>query len=479
MLSKQSIGTINWKSVIMTTNPNWSISYQFIEDPADTSNWIYTWSAKPYTPVDSKVMTAAPVSYSYNTLGSFLMESKNQAWKTWWQCGKFVNDYLEYIWMTDASNRYYDDELSTKLNSVNTTLAVEWAIAVFDYWHKSSDWINHWHVGIVTKVYDDWSFDMIDSNWNLNKPWKIETKHINAGTESLKWFFDPSQPPRVTNSNWVSETFEWRGNTYDFSKYSGWNQLTDDEKLTVQNLLTYQTDPATLPKSWKDNWASNSRVRAAAAAIWRDYGYSETKYSLVKNAEKTWDDKALKWDISRNATSVSILKNLADSYWELNNWNIQKVNQWINNIKTQFGDDVTLTVASNMKVAAEEIAWALKWWASPSQEDTQRILDLFNGNLSNAQAQSIFRAFAKDLLDKNMTEALKFYQTTGYKPNSIYTDEVSDWVYSDMWLTDLAKYYDYTAPITTWPEDIREMYFSWLYTQSSMSNSNIDFILNG
>ena len=102
-----------------------------------------------------------------------------------------------------------------------------------------------------------------------------------------------------------------------------------------------------------------------------------------------------------------------------------------------------------MKVAAEEIAWALKWWASPSQEDTQRILELFNGNLSNQQAKSIFQAFAKDLLDKNMTEAMKFNQTTWYKPYSIYTDEVSDWVYNDLGLTDLAKYYDYT-PSTIW-----------------------------
>jgi hypothetical protein len=78
-----------------------------------------------------------------------------------------------------------------------------------------------------------------------------------------------------------------------------------------------------------------------------------------------------------------------------------------------------------------------------------------------------------------MTEAQRFTQTTWYKPYSIYTDEVSDRVYSDMGLTDLAKYYDYTAPITTWPEDIREMYFSWLYTQSNIPNTNIDFILNG
>jgi hypothetical protein len=39
-------------------------------------------------------------------------------------------------------------------------------------------------------------------------------------------------------------------------------------------------------------------------------------------------------------------------------------------------------------------------------------LNLFNGNLSNEQAQELFRTFAKDLLDKNMTEAQRFRQTT-------------------------------------------------------------------
>jgi hypothetical protein len=54
-----------------------------------------------------------------------------------------------------------------------------------------------------------------------------------------------------------------------------------------------------------------------------------------------------------------------------------------------------------------------------------------------------------------MTEAQRFRQTTWYKPYSIYTDEVSDRVYNDMGLTDLAKYYDYTPvnAYTSWPQD--------------------------
>ena len=445
MLSKQSIGTINWKSVIMTTNPNWSISYQFIDDPESATS-----TAKPYDLVDEKVFDTSPQSHSYYTLADFINDPNNKEWTYGGQCAKFVNDYLEKIWV---GRYFWNEDIKTRASRCNSDTAKVWTIAVFDYNNISSDGINHWHVGIVIDTDDKWYW-VLESNFDKNNPEKIQKRYVLNGSTSLKWFFDPSKPASAISSG-ENETFEWGWNTYNLGSYSWWNDLTETEKNTVVNLLTYQTDPASLPKSWKDNWASNQKIRAAAASIGRDYGYSERKYSLVKNAEKLWDDKSLKWDISRNATSVSILKNLADSYWDLNNWDIQKVNQWINNIKTQFWDAVTLSTAANMTVAAEEIAWALKWGASPSEKDTQNILDLFNGNLSNAQAQDLFRTFAKDLLDKNMTEAQRFRQTTWYKPYSIYTDEVSDRVYNDMWLTDLAKYYDYTPvnAYTSWPQD--------------------------
>jgi hypothetical protein len=62
MLSKQSVATINGKSVIMTTNPNGSISYQYLEDPSNTVS-----KAKPYDTVDPKVMSLE-TGTGYNTL---------------------------------------------------------------------------------------------------------------------------------------------------------------------------------------------------------------------------------------------------------------------------------------------------------------------------------------------------------------------------------------------------------------------------
>jgi hypothetical protein len=46
--------------------------------------------------------------------------------------------------------------------------------------------------------------------------------------------------------------------------------------------------------------------------------------------------------------------------------------------------------------------------------------------MSNAQAQDVFKHFAKDLVDKNASEAKRFKEVTGYKPESIYLEEVTD-----------------------------------------------------
>lgn len=195
--------------------------------------------AKAYTQVDEKVFNPTSSKYAtsaYNTLGSFLDKDKYQDGKYFWECGKFVNDYLQYIGVTDGSNRYYDNDLSTKLNSVNTYDPKVWSIAVFDYNHKSSDGINHGHVGIVTKVYEDWSFDVIDSNYDSN--WKIQKRHVNAWQASTKWFFDPSQTPKITTSSkwldslspneraeaewYIKQLTMWTMNNADITKYTSW-----------------------------------------------------------------------------------------------------------------------------------------------------------------------------------------------------------------------------------------------------------------
>lgn len=466
MLSKQSIGTINWKSVIMTTNPNWSISYQFIDDPDTTS------TAKPYDLVDEKVFDTSPQSHSYYTLADFINDPTNKEWTYWGQCAKFVNDYLENIWV---GRYFWNEDIKTRASRCNSDTAKVWTIAVFDYNNISSDWINHGHVWVVIDTDDKWYW-VLESNFDKKNPEKIQKRYVLNWSSSCKWFFDPSKwPSAIANDGWKETKFEWNGNTYDFTKYSWWQDLTDDEWLTVESLLTYQTDPASLPKSWKDNWASNSRVRAAASAIGRDYWYNERKFKEVKTIEDQRYKAAWPWgSSSANSTAMSILKAISDSFSDLENYDINTVNTWINQFKTETWDPTVWALYTDMRVASSEIAKALKWWASPTTEEINDIKSLLNGNMWEAQAKEVFKHFAKNLYEKNESEALNFYRVTWYKPEPIYTDEAAKWLTNSMWV-DLSRYYNYNWWVATWPKDEATRYYDGLQIgNKTYSNSELD-----
>ena len=219
MLSKQSITTINGRSVIMTTNPNWSISYQYIDSWITDSytidgvdyvvyNWQQmtakefnqkygnkVWTVKPYDMVDSKVFDTSPQSHSYYTLADFINDPKYQEWKKGWQCAVFVNDYLEKIWV----GRYFGTEdVKTRESRCNSDTAKVWTIAVFDYNHYT-DWKNYGHVWIVVDT-DENGFWVLDSNYDTKNPWTIQKRYIRYGSSSCKGFFDPSQPPRTATN---------------------------------------------------------------------------------------------------------------------------------------------------------------------------------------------------------------------------------------------------------------------------------------
>jgi len=256
MIAKQSITSINWRSVIMTTNPNWSISYRYIDDPYDTwiasmytvwdtnyvkltngdtmtaeeynkKYWNKVWTIKPYDMVSNSAFELAN-EYWYTkawTLWAFMSDPKNQEGQKWWQCAKFVNDYLESIWVW----RYFGTEdVKTRESWCNSDTAKVWTIAVFDYNHYT-DWKNYGHVWIVVDA-DENGFWVLDSNWDLKNPWIIKKRYIRYGSSSCKWFFDPSQPPRTA---WTSDN----------------TQTTPVDRLTLTALRNWQIVNSKVPET--------------------------------------------------------------------------------------------------------------------------------------------------------------------------------------------------------------------------------------
>ena len=504
MLSKQSIATINGRSVIMTTNPNGSISYQYIDswitdsytiDGVDyvvynwqqmtakefnEKYWWTAWTIKPYDMVDSKVFDTSPQSHNYYTLRDFIDDPSNQVWSKAWQCAKFVNNYLEKIWV----GRYFGNEnIQTRQSRCNSNTAKVWTIAVFDYNHTSDDWINHGHVGIVTKVDADWNgFRVLDSNYDVNNPWTVKERHILKWSSSLKGFFDPSQPPSVSKTSWNTWDIFTRNDGTEFDVWNSeiYNSLDNRWKQAVQQLLNNSLARTAITKR---NWYSDPEwILTAVSEI--NPAWSESDYNNRKTAEANRAKLEIGWATSRNATAATTAKRVYDLLDDITDKDLKRtwvntINDLINATSKEFWNEKIVELQTLLNWLQSEAAGALKWGnAAISDKDKEDMQAVFNANLTNWQLKKAMETMIRLLYDKNESEAKAIYNYWFYKKNPIWTDEVNEWMTNDLWI-DLSVYYNYDTKNSTWPDDIRTKYFDWLYSSNATMDSNISFILNG
>ena len=228
--------TINWKDYLTMW---WRII-----DP--TTLWIGTWdlsNVKPYNLVSVETME--------NWIDAFSV-GKNKG-DNYWECWKFVNDYLVSIGVTDANNRYFGNEtIDTRRQRCNSQTAAKWAVAVFDYGIISSDNKNHGHVAVVTQTYSDWSFDVIESNYPWW--WKVNKRHVEKNDANLQGFINYSL--WASSSQWYNtqDPYSW------VSKYtSTWKQINAGGWIT------------SLEKSF-DRWEklTDTRRKDLYSAYWVD-----------------------------------------------------------------------------------------------------------------------------------------------------------------------------------------------------------------
>lgn len=436
MLSKQSIGTINWRNVIMTTNPNWSISYQFIDDPENTVS-----ETKPYDIIDSKYMTSAPVSYGYNTLGTFLLDKKTDWTQKGWQCWKFVNDYLESIWF----GRYYDNELSTKLNSVNSDVPVEWAIAVFDYGHKSSDGINHGHVGIITKVNADWSFDVVDSNYNADKPETISKRTIYPWSPSYKWCFDMSKPPRATSTGSSLWSIDEAKKQNYLEEARRW-QMTDTNVTKIWDIAAEQ--------GWGEEWRE-------ALKQGKKWTLTDAQIKLMDKTDSQFSSSPIVKEFESAINQIEQLQvALNDASWV---WDMSAIFTFMK----------TLDPSSVVRESEFNSAAATAWVVNPSAI-WQNLERSYDWKFLTPQQRTDFKEIAKEFIKIKA----KNYQT---KYNDLLKRYNYYWLDTELAPTNMADVIiESISGWATWPTTDKEKYFEWYYTPANISTQdyeNASFIL--
>lgn len=382
-----------------------------------------TWTAKPYDLVDESVFRRTDPT---NSLGSFLMNRKHSAWNKWWQCGKYVNDYLQEIWV----GRYYDNELSTKLNSVNSYAPKEWTIAVFDYNHKSADGVNYGHVGIVTQVYSDWSFDVMDSNYWSDE--KIQKRHINPWSSSLKGFFDPSKPPMsskteeavATNKTKEAFTSAWNNialnlgsvsatNTFNeqLQKYvDDWNYTSAFEYITTQArnkadsdtrqainsaesamsaLVSIQQWLDAFYKAWGDTNIFAGTAEQVANKIWKTTDPELKKLATQINVAIQKYRQAISWaafseqEAAEYASIFPSTKNSKELNTALIDWTLQTMLQ---NLNSSYAQILGTSTYTDLLQAYQDSTWNIYDYYGNKEQLTKYLRD--NGYMNTANRQN-------------------------------------------------------------------------------------------
>lgn len=405
---------------------------------ADEFNKMLAWwgmvkgDAKPYDVVDESVLANDIRWGTWNNLGKFLLKKLN--WTTGGQCWKYVNDYLQFIGMTWAANRYYDDELSTKLNSVNSYTPKVWTIAVFDYWHKSSDGINHGHVGIVTKVYSDWSFDVRDSNYSSNE--KIQTRHITSD-DALRWFFDPSKPPMSSQTWWATAstkskeafTTAWNNIALNLGSVSATNTFNEQlqkylDDWNFTNAFEYITTQARNKADSDTRQAINSAESAMSALVsiqqWLDAFY------------KAWWDT---WIFAWTAEQV------ANKIWKTTDPELKKLATQINVAIQKYRQAISGAAFSEQE-AAEYAA------IFPSTKNDKELNTALIDWTLQTMLQNLNSSYAQILGTSTYTDLLQAYQDSTWNIYDYYGNKESLTKYlKDNWYMTTSKT---TSTKTSW-----------------------------
>ena len=414
-----------WDTEYVKYNDQWYTADDF--NKMFSGGWTawtaWTWEAKPYDLVDESVFRRTDPT---NSLGSFLMNRKHSAWNKGWQCGKYVNDYLQEI----GVGRYYDNELSTKLNSVNSYAPKAWTIAVFDYNHKSADGVNYGHVGIVTQVYSDWSFDVMDSNYGSDE--KIQKRHIKPWSSSLKWFFDPSKPPMsnktekavATNKTKDAFTSAWNNialnlgsvsatNTFNeqLQKYvDDWNYTSAFEYITTQARNKADSDTRQAINSAESAMSALVSIQQWLDAFYKAWGntniFAGTSEQVANKIWKTTDPElkklatqinvaiqkyrqAISWaafseqEAAEYASIFPSTKNSKELNTALIDWTLQTMLQ---NLNSSYAQILGTSTYTDLLQAYQDSTWNIYDYYGNKEQLTKYLRD--NGYMNTANRQN-------------------------------------------------------------------------------------------
>ena len=165
---------------------------------------------------------------TYQWLQSFIDLYIDDNWnviRKWGQCGKFVNDYLQSMWL----DRVFTDPIDKKKAAINTP---DWYtgqigdVIVMDSPSKPENW----HVAIIVWVNEDWTYTTLESNkaWE----WEIFSRTIDPSKTKIYWYYHPDGEV----SQWIS-TYDLNTATMRIGRMAYWKNISEWEWKRVEETL--------------------------------------------------------------------------------------------------------------------------------------------------------------------------------------------------------------------------------------------------
>ena len=314
------------------------------------------------------------VSQAVAQYTSWLQEWKLVNWQKK-QCGAFVNDYLQSMWL----GRVFTDPIDKKaavMNRSKEEWPTVWSVVVM----TSPTQPKYWHVGIVKSI-DYNTGKMTIAQTNYNGDWAYHESTISMNSSKILWYYDPAVAMAWQGGGQQQQNTQARDPTLS-SYYENWFKITKDDRAN------------TLKEYWLTQQQFNTQRNA--------YFDNLEKTEAVKNITELKDmaQKLLDWNkanSSKWAWSLHewLIDARYDSEWNLKTqflWQTLKTNQWYYMFKF-LKDNQTL----------DKFLDAKKNWAT-------------FGAMSNAEWQIIWNAasnlqwnMSDKTFEKNLEDMIKKY----------------------------------------------------------------------
>lgn len=280
--------------------------------------------------------------------------------------------------------------------------------------------------------------------------WSVDATKLAAAIAKHDSWYDYSTYWQFRTNVWTVTWDKWTRN--DWTQFDVWqstiyNSLNAKWQEAVKQLLNNSLSRTAITKR---NWYEDPEwILAAVSEI--NPAWSESDYNNRKTAEQNWAKLEIWWAISRNATAATAAKRIFDFIDNISDKDLQRtwmksLNDIMNATSEQLGNPNITRLKTLLTTLQSEAAGALKWWnAAISDQDKKDMADIFSAWMTNSQIKAAMEEMVKLLYDKNETEARSISQYWFYKKNPIWTDDIQDWMYNDLWI-DLSVYYNYASP---------------------------------